>query len=393
MQNVADFLRKLDMLVGSKYWPGCYGQRGTEVLWGQKSVQSGLVKWYIDNADAKVLGMGKRVADCIGVDKFCRWVQSDGSVPYNKPTDLGTDTHFNLAKTLGLKYGTMDTMPDIPGICLGFPGHFGIYKGSGKSVESRPGYGFVEYDVRNRLHSSHQWEYWYFNPFLDYGMERTNEFMLKRGDNNESVKIWQAFLGVEADGAFGPITETATLNFKISVGLPKDGICDFATVLAAVKQFNTKLKESASKLSVAQTTITTQANAIFLKEELVKTLESKIYAQKSELTRLMELAQKLELDVDELSKQGVFAEETIEVLSAELKTVKEERNNAILEANDLYDKNELLQAEVDRCMELPTVVEKEVIKEVFVATDELPTEQIFAILWKRFKSAFASKAE
>jgi putative chitinase len=48
--------------------------------------------------------------------------------------------------------------------------------------------------------------------------------LLKRGDNNESVKQLQIKLGLEPIGNFGPKTEEAVKNFQLKNGLAPDGI-------------------------------------------------------------------------------------------------------------------------------------------------------------------------
>jgi len=48
--------------------------------------------------------------------------------------------------------------------------------------------------------------------------------LLKRGDNNESVKQLQTKLGLEAIGNYGPKTEDAVKAFQLKNGLTPDGI-------------------------------------------------------------------------------------------------------------------------------------------------------------------------
>jgi hypothetical protein len=48
--------------------------------------------------------------------------------------------------------------------------------------------------------------------------------ILKKGDKNKNVKILQEFLGIKADGDFGPGTETAVMKWQLANGLTDDGI-------------------------------------------------------------------------------------------------------------------------------------------------------------------------
>ena len=54
--------------------------------------------------------------------------------------------------------------------------------------------------------------------------------VLKRGDNNETVKKVQAFLGIEQIGNFGPKTEEAVKAWQTKNGLTADGIVGPATL-------------------------------------------------------------------------------------------------------------------------------------------------------------------
>ena len=48
--------------------------------------------------------------------------------------------------------------------------------------------------------------------------------LLRKGDNNENVKLLQKKLGVDPVGNFGPATEAAVKAFQAKNGLVADGI-------------------------------------------------------------------------------------------------------------------------------------------------------------------------
>jgi hypothetical protein len=54
--------------------------------------------------------------------------------------------------------------------------------------------------------------------------------VLKKGDNNDTVKKIQAVLGVEQIGNFGPKTEAAVIEFQKKHGLTPDGVVGPATL-------------------------------------------------------------------------------------------------------------------------------------------------------------------
>ena len=114
--------------------------------------------------------IGKRVTDCNGVAKFCRWVRPDGSVPYDSSTDLNEYQLFEKAKRDGCKWGIISTIPrNRRGLVVTYPGHMGIYLGDGTVLESRGGsYGVVITKLDGR-----GWTHWYENPFVDYTETQT----------------------------------------------------------------------------------------------------------------------------------------------------------------------------------------------------------------------------
>ena len=172
--KVAQYLKNTELAIDFGYWYGTYGQLATRALWGSKSAQ--YPKWYNDpdHKDELARWLGKKVLDCIGLDKFARWLQSNGEVKYRADggPDLSADGTYNYAIELGMESGPISTMPDVPGVCLRKPGHFGIYVGKGISRESRGGnWGVEDYDYKTR-----GWTHWFYNPFLDYEVEIIKEY-------------------------------------------------------------------------------------------------------------------------------------------------------------------------------------------------------------------------
>ena len=79
--------------------------------------------------------LGGRTADCIGLIKGYGWLNTQtGAIEYgtNGMPDIGADTMFNNAT----EKGTIDTLPEIPGLALWHSGHIGIYIGGGKVIHA-----------------------------------------------------------------------------------------------------------------------------------------------------------------------------------------------------------------------------------------------------------------
>ena len=133
--TVGGIPREYDDLVGwTAFVWGSYG----EVL-TQKTLNS-KAKQYPDEVGSKAdfiktHWLGRRTADCIGLIKGYGWLNTQtGTIEYgtNGMPDIGADTMFENA----VEKGTIDTLPEIPGLALWHSGHIGIYIGGGKVIHA-----------------------------------------------------------------------------------------------------------------------------------------------------------------------------------------------------------------------------------------------------------------
>lgn len=110
---------------GWGYVWGSYGEVLTQKTLNSKAEQ------YPDEVGSKAdfikaHWLGRRTADCIGLIKGYGWLNTQtGTIEYgtNGMPDIGADTMFNNAT----EKGTIDTLPEIPGLALWHSGHIGIY--------------------------------------------------------------------------------------------------------------------------------------------------------------------------------------------------------------------------------------------------------------------------
>lgn len=248
-EHFADWCQKM---VGQPYWYGTCVYKATNSLLSRKSKQypshytSGRMPKYRQQVTDKSV-----VSDCIGGCKGYAWtnggqgvleaIGTDKSISSSYGShgcpDKGANSMFSWAKSKGADWGTIDTLPDIPGVALYKDGHAGYYIGGGYAVEWQGfNYGCVKTQVSKR-----PWTHWYMLPFIDYGdtgsappaMEMQTDHtlgsrLLKNGSSGADVKTLQELLnqlgsGLDVDGKFGSKTEAAVKAFQKKAGVKQDG--------------------------------------------------------------------------------------------------------------------------------------------------------------------------
>lgn len=249
-EHFADYCLRM---VGQPYWYGCCGYKATTNLLNRKAKQypshygsSRTNRYKQDIREKKV------VCDCIGGAKGYAWsgggqamldaIGTDSAVPNkygsNNCPDKGANSMFAYAKSKGMDWGAIGTLPEIVGLALHKDGHVGYYIGNGYAVEWKGfSYGCVKTKVKGR-----GWTHWYKLPFIDYN-DGANQVappvadvplgsrLLKRGMVGADVKALQELLmqlgyalpKCGADGDFGTETEKAVIAFQKAEGLEPDG--------------------------------------------------------------------------------------------------------------------------------------------------------------------------
>lgn len=107
--------------------------------------------------------LGKRTADCVGLIKGYSWYDTESgkiTVGSNGMQDVTADGMFSAAT----EKGTIDTIPEIPGLAVWHEGHIGIYIGGGEVVEAMgTQYGVVKTQLKNG-----RWTHWLKVPYIQY---------------------------------------------------------------------------------------------------------------------------------------------------------------------------------------------------------------------------------
>ena len=221
-------------------------------------------------------------SDCIGLIKGFFWTNGgQGVLEYiaggaefkskygsNNCPDKGANGMLTWLKSKGCKNGSIDSLPDVPGILLFKSGHVGVYIGGGLAVEAEGfSYGVVETKVSKR-----PWTEWAYLPesmlvydgvtsmedvkpsepvvtepekvyaFGERTLKHTSPDM--KGEDVKELQKRLNALGFDcgtADGIFGKNTQAAVSGFCTEAGIFYPGQVDVDLYNAIIEAAEEKL--------------------------------------------------------------------------------------------------------------------------------------------------------
>lgn len=223
--------------LGKPYWYGTFGQTASAALLAQKRTQ--YPGYY--TADDFESQFGQKVHDCVGLIKGYRWCDTPDSEPaYKSVQDVAVSGLYMSCP----ESGSIDTMPDIPGVCVFMRdmSHVGVYIGGGYVVEAT---GHARGVVKTKL-AGRGWGLWGKPRWISYEAAATSAQpaqtasaptvtglpLLRYGDKGECVRSAQLLLigrgyscgWCGADGEIGQDTCNAVIAYQRACGLQQDGI-------------------------------------------------------------------------------------------------------------------------------------------------------------------------
>lgn len=107
--------------------------------------------------------LGGRTADCVGLIKGYGWYNTETAqieIGANGMPDIGADTMYENAA----EKGTIDTIPEIPGLAVWHEGHIGIYIGNGEVIQAANTNAGV---IRTPIGQT-GWTHWLKVPYIKY---------------------------------------------------------------------------------------------------------------------------------------------------------------------------------------------------------------------------------
>lgn len=228
--------------LGKTYWWGTFGQTANAGLLAAKRQQ---YPGYYTAGDFPAQ-FGQKVHDCVGLIKGYLWCDTpDGEPIYKASQDVAVSGLFMACR----ENGSIDTMPDTPGVCVFMRdmSHVGVYVGGGYVVEAT---GHARGVVKSKL-AGRGWGLWGKPRWISYettatpaqpaqtasqatasSLTVTGLPLLRYGDKGECVRSAQLLLigrgyscgRCGADGEIGQDTYNAVVAFQRATGLQQDGI-------------------------------------------------------------------------------------------------------------------------------------------------------------------------
>ena len=179
---------------------------------------------------------GVRIFDCVGLIKCFIWhdYSSSNASYYGKTCPDKNETGFFNEAT---EKGTIDTIPEIPGLMVYQPGHIGVYLGNGQVIEATAAFDkkiVITYFKGNHPDTSYKrttWTHWFKMPYLTYDVqesEETNdEFAHALGETVRFTTCYRSSTDAAAIKNYIPANQMMRDTGKITRRLKVNGVSTY----------------------------------------------------------------------------------------------------------------------------------------------------------------------
>lgn len=179
---------------------------------------------------------GVRIFDCVGLIKCFIWhdYSSSNASFYGKTCPDKNETGFFNEAT---EKGTIDTIPEIPGLMVYQPGHIGVYLGNGQVIEATAAFDkkiVITYFKGNHPDTSYKrttWTHWFKMPYLNYDVqesEETNdEFVHALGETVRFTTCYRSSTDAAAIKNYIPANQMMRDTGKITRRLKVNGVSTY----------------------------------------------------------------------------------------------------------------------------------------------------------------------
>jgi len=172
--------------------------------------------------------IGRRTADCVNLIKSYIW-WNNGNIKYSSDIDVSANGMYQSARIKG----SINTMPDIAGICVRYDGHIGVYIGTGQVIEARgTKYGVVQTPLKGR-----GWTHWLECPYIKYQMTGDGKMDTWAEKAVAFVKSFQSAFGLVVDGKAGNNTNAMLEEIKKAVMEVDQMIADIKAAKTALVKY------------------------------------------------------------------------------------------------------------------------------------------------------------
>lgn len=179
---------------------------------------------------------GVRIFDCVGLIKCFIWhdYSSSNASYYGKTCPDKNETGFFNEAT---EKGTIDTIPEIPGLMVYQPGHIGVYLGNGQVIEATAAFDkkiVITYFKGNHPDTSYKrttWTHWFKMPYLKYdnpvSEETSDEFAHALGETVRFTTCYRSSTDAAAIRNYIPANQMMRDTGKITRRLKVNGVSTY----------------------------------------------------------------------------------------------------------------------------------------------------------------------